>query len=61
MDWLVFPLRDLLVWSFENLLEPAGNIINYLWVVLVCVGIVVWLKYQAKFNEEAASNPNQIK
>ena len=25
MDWLVYPLRDVLVWMFENTLEPLGN------------------------------------
>ncbi|MCT4582420.1 MAG: hypothetical protein N4A35_13480 [Flavobacteriales bacterium] len=61
MDWLIFPLRDILVWSFENLLEPVGNILNYTWVILGFVGTAIWLKYQAKYNAEAASNPDQIK
>ena len=25
MDWLVYPIRDFLVWMFENTLEPNEN------------------------------------
>ena len=61
MDWILYPLRDLLVWFFENLLEPVGNTLNYTFVVLGFVGLFVWLKYQTKYNAEAAANPDQIK
>lgn len=61
MDWLAFFLRDILVWSFEHLLEPIGNTLNYTFVVLAFVGLFVWLKFQAKYNAEAEANPNQIK
>jgi len=61
MDWLAFFLRDVLVWVFENLLEPVGNLLNYGFFVLAFIGLFVWLKYQAKYNAEAAADPNQIK
>lgn len=61
MDWIVYPLRDLMVWTFENLLEPAENIPNYAFIAVIVGGLLVWLKYQAKYNAEAASNPDQIK
>jgi len=61
MDWIVYPLRDLLVWTFENLLEPVGNILNYTFVVLGFIGLAIWLKYQTKYNAEAEANPDQIK
>lgn len=61
MDWLVYPIRDLLVWVFTNLLEPIGNNLNNLFVILCFVGIGVWVRYQAKYNREAEADPNQIK
>ncbi len=61
MDWIVFPLRDGLVWTFDNVLEPTGNILNYTWIVLGFVGLFIWLNMQAKYNAEAEANPNQIK
>ena len=61
MDWIVYPLGDALVWLFENTLEPLGNIPNYTFTVLVIVGILVWLSFQAKYNAEAEKDPNQIK
>lgn len=61
MDWIVFPIRDVLVWVFENLLEPVGNTINYTFIVFGFVGLFVWLRYQAKYNAEAEANPDQIK
>ena len=35
MDWLVYPLRDSLVWLFENTLEPLGNNPNTLFLFLM--------------------------
>ena len=61
MDWLVYPLRDLFIWIFENLLEPIGNNLNNLFVILCFIGIGVWIKFQAKYNAEAEANPDQIK
>ncbi len=61
MDWIVFPLRDGLVWCFDNILEPTGNILNYTWIVLGFIGLFIWLNMQAKYNAEAESNPDQIK
>ncbi len=61
MDWLVYPLQDGFNWLFENTLEPLGNIPNYTFIVLGFVGLFTWLSYQAKYNKEAESDPNQIK
>ena len=61
MDWLAFFLRDILVWVFENILEPTENLLNYAFIVLMFVGLFVWIKYQAKYNAEAKANPDQIK
>jgi len=61
MDGLVFLLRDVFVWLFENTMEPLGNIPNGIFLVLLFVGLFVWLKMQAKYNAEAEANPEQIK
>ncbi len=61
MDGLVFLLRDVFVWLFENTMEPLGNIPNGIFLILLFVGLFVWLKMQAKYNAEAEANPDQIK
>lgn len=69
MDWLAYPLADLLVWSFETLLVPFGDIDvlgiaglpNFLFLGLGFVLIAIWLKMQGKYNAEAAADPNQLK
>jgi hypothetical protein len=61
MDSLVYLLRDVFVWLFENTLEPLGNLPNAVFLLLLFVGLFVWLKMQAKYNAEAESNPDQIK
>lgn len=69
MDWLVYPLAKLIVWTFDVLLVPIGEIDilgiyglpNFLFLALGFVLVAIWLKMQAKFNAEAAANPDQIK
>lgn len=60
MDWLVYPLGDLLTWSF-GILEFLGNGPNDLFLLMGFGGMFYWLYLQGKFNKEAAANPNQIK
>ncbi|MFN3917620.1 MAG: hypothetical protein ACK4K0_07745 [Flavobacteriales bacterium] len=60
MDWLVNPIGEFLVWSFGPL-EKLENLPNIAFLLLGFVGLGVWLRMQAKFNREAANNPNQIK
>ena len=42
MNWLLLPIRDFLVWMFENTLEPIGNNPNIIFllldIVLNCMG-----------------------
>lgn len=61
MDALVFAIRDVFVFLFESTLEPLGNLPNYTFFVLLGLGLLYWLKMQAKYNAEAEANPNQIK
>ncbi len=61
MDALVYILRDIFVFLFENTLEPLGDLPNLIFLILLFVGLFVWLKMQAKYNAEAEANPDQIK
>lgn len=63
---IIYPIGDLIVWTFDNVLVPIGNIAGrtfweLLWASVGIFGIALWLKMQAKYNNEAASNPDQIK
>ncbi len=61
MDWLVYPLRDLLVWLFENTLEPLGNYPNTIFILIISAGLIYWLFKQHQLNKKAESDPEQIK
>ena len=71
MDWLAYPIANLIVWTFDNLLVPFGELSNsenfwflspnFLIVILGFIGLFLWLSMQSKYNKEAANNPNQIK
>jgi len=63
MDWLVYPLRDILVWTFETLLEPIGStgMPEIVFTAFLTGGLVYWLRVQSKYNAEAEANPDQIK
>lgn len=61
MDWLAYPLRDIIVWSFNNLLEPLGNYPNMIFFFIMFFGACFWLTVQHKMNKKADQNPDQIK
>ena len=61
MDWLAYPLRDFLVWLFENIWEPLSNSPNTLFFFIFIVGATYWLLLQHKLNKKAEADPNQIK
>ena len=64
MDWLAYPLGDILVWSFDNVMVPVGEFAaspNTLFALMGFGGLFYWMKLQAKYNAEAAANPDQIK
>ena len=50
MDWLVYPLRDFLVWLFENTLEIAGNSPNTIFILVIMFGLTYWMFVQNKLN-----------
>jgi hypothetical protein len=41
--------------------EFFQNTFNYLFIALGFFGLIYWLRWQKKFNEKAANNPDQIK
>ncbi len=71
MDWLAYPLGNLIVWIFDNLLVPFGELSNsdnfwfispnFLILVIGFLGLFIWLSLQSKYNKQAEEDPNQIK
>lgn len=60
MYYLLKPLEDLFVWSF-GILESLENLPNMAFILLGFVLLGYWLFLQAKYNKEAAANPDQLK
>lgn len=56
MREFVYGLGDVFSWIFENTLAPLGNIPNWTFIVLGFVGLFIWLRMQARFNDEAKAN-----
>ena len=61
MDWLFLPLRDLLVFSFENGLEVLQNLPNLFFSLLISFGLIYWMFLQYKLNKKADQDSNQVK
>ncbi|RYM33951.1 hypothetical protein ERX46_08270 [Brumimicrobium glaciale] len=58
---LVVELGDWTLWTTELLFETVGNVFNYAVIVLGFVGLFIWLRLQAKYNRQAANDPNKLK
>ncbi len=41
--------------------EFIGDFVNFSFILLGFIGLFIWLNKQKKFNDKAASNPNQLK
>ena len=54
-------LGDFILWTTEILFENVGNMFNTAVILLGFVGLFYWLNVQRKFNNEALSNPDQLK
>ncbi len=64
MDYLAYPLGDLITWTFDNLLVPVGELginPNVIFLLMGFAGMFLWLKMQSKYNKEAETNADQIK
>lgn len=53
-------IGDLMTWTF-GIFEVIGNSFNYALLALGFVGLFYWLNWQRKFNQQAESNPDQLK
>ncbi|RFC54241.1 hypothetical protein [Brumimicrobium aurantiacum] len=58
---IVNQIGDGLLWTTEILFEVVGNVFNYSVIVLGFIGLFIWLRLQAKYNNEAKNDPSKIK
>ena len=56
----LYSIGKALEWSFETLLVPISDPLNWLIFAMGMVAMVYWLMLQKKYNEEAKKN-NSIK
>ena len=61
MNWLLIPIRDFLVWMFENTLETLGNTPNAIFFFVFLGGGIYWMFLQKKLNKNADADADQIK
>jgi len=59
MDYIVNPIGRLIVWTFDNILVPIGDLgavnPNTIFIILGFVGLFYWLYSQHKYNKKAES------
>ena len=53
MQEILEPIADFLVWTFDNVLVPLGDLPNTLAILVAFGGIGYWLKLQKDFNAKA--------
>ncbi len=54
-------IADFLYNNIFLMYDNIGNLFNYSLIVLGFFGLFYWLRYQKKFNDQAANDPNQLK
>lgn len=54
-----FTIGDILngAWFYDNI----GDLANWSFIALGFFGFFYWMRWQKKFNDQAANNPNQLK
>lgn len=60
MTKFFYGIGDASYWFFD-LFEELGNLPNIALTVLSFVLLFWWMKLQKKYNDEAATNPDQLK
>jgi len=50
---VIYPIGEMLKWSFENVLAPIADPMNAGVVILGCIGLVFWLRLQKKYSAQA--------
>ena len=53
-------IADFLQWTFQ-FYDNVGDILNWSFIALGFFGFGYWMRWQKKFNDLAAQDPNQIK
>lgn len=54
---LLYPVKDLLNWTFELVIEgPLPNLINWSCVVLGTVILLGWMRMQKQYDKKAAES-----
>jgi hypothetical protein len=53
---IITPIGKAMEWSFENILVPMSDPINSGFIILCLVGLVIWLRLQKKYNDQANSD-----
>ena len=54
-------IGDFLYNTIFLMYDNIGNLFNYSLIVLGFFGLFYWLRYQKKFNDQAANDPTQLK
>lgn len=54
METLFFGLGQALDWTF-GIFRVAENSMNWIFIVVLCIGMLVWLRMQGKLNKKAAA------
>lgn len=54
LQTLLYPLAEITETSFDILLVPMSNLVNWACIALAFVGIFMWMSLQAKYNKQAA-------
>ena len=58
MQYLTGPIAALMIWTFNTLLIPLGELPtyinpNYLFLALGFIGLFYWLRLQGQYNKKA--------
>jgi len=49
-------IGNIITWTFDTLLVPAGQMPNILFIIIGFVGMFLWLKMQGDYNRKAKQN-----
>lgn len=53
---VIYPIGEMLQWSFSNLLIPIADSMNAGVVILGFVGLIFWLRLQKKYSAQAQAD-----
>lgn len=52
---IIYPIRDLILWSFE-ILKGLGNNFNYLLIIIIALALVYWTVKLVGFQKDEVAN-----